>query len=73
MFQNKQFETVTLGHYYMLEPSQVIIDAVNEAYKDYEISNKAEGALFFKSPAAKADWSCYEYLFTDNIGHSFYK
>ena len=73
VFSPGQFKVVSNGQYWEWQISDICITAVNDAYYNYEKSNKAMGALFFKSPASSADWSHLEYLFTDSIEHSFYK
>ena len=73
VFSPGQFEVVANNMYYTTPLTSICIAAVNDAYYNYNESNKAMGALFFKSPASNADWSHREYLFIDSAGHSFYK
>ena len=65
----KQFVSVWDGNYDKVEISDFTIQNVQEAYLDYKINESADGALFFTTKSFK----CNEYLFTDEVGHNFYK
>lgn len=65
----KQFVCVWDGNYDKVEISDFTIQNVQEAYLDYKINESADGALFFTTKSFK----CNEYLFTDEVGHNFYK
>lgn len=65
----KQFVCVWDGNYDKVEISDFTMQNVQEAYLDYKINESADGALFFTTKSFK----CNEYLFTDEVGHNFYK
>lgn len=65
----KQFVCVWNGNYDKVEISDFTMQNVQEAYLDYKINESADGALFFTTKSFK----CNEYLFTDEVGHNFYK
>lgn len=64
----KQFACVWDGNFYKVEISDFTIENVQEAYLDYVEGESADGALFFTLGKFS-----YEYLFTDEVGHNFYK
>lgn len=72
VFQKRQFSPTADGRYYTVEVTKLVREAVDEAYRDYEDSNKAMGALYFKSMTCDADWSSKNKLFSDGK-HNFYK
>lgn len=72
VFEKRQFTPTADGRYWTVEVTDEIIEAVDEAYSDYADSNKAKSAIFFKSMHSNANWSNYEFLFSDGK-HNFYK
>lgn len=73
VFDKNQFQPVSNGLYWEVEITNLVREAVDEAYADYSETNNAQGALFFKADYCKASWSGKKYLFTDKVGHEFYK
>lgn len=68
IFQDNQFTTVANGMIYDVQVNENIRQDVNEAIEDYVLGCSASGALFFTTGSFKR-----EYLFTDELGHNFYK
>lgn len=64
----RQFSCVWDGNFDNVEISEFTVENVQEAYLDYEENKSAEGALFFTRGKF-----AYEFLFTDEVGHNFYK
>lgn len=73
VFAEGQFSPISSGSYYEVEVTDFVIAAVDEAYSDYSETNNAQGALFFKASYCKAGDFGANYLFTDEVGHLFYK
>lgn len=67
-----QFSPIGDKRYWKVEITDEIIEAVDEAYDDYEDSKKAKDAIFFKATYCDANWTNYEFLFSDGR-HDFYK
>ena len=70
MYQSGQFAVVANGSYYDVELSETLRLNVIEAFLDYSEENNAHGALYF---GAGQQTGGNHYLFTDEIGHVFYK
>ena len=64
----KQFVCVFDGNYDKVEISEFTMNNVKEAYLEYE-NDYIDGALFFTLYSFKNN----TYLFTDEVGHNFYK
>lgn len=73
VFAKSQF-TVTNNkkHFYSVYISDYCKANVQEAVKDYQAGVSAQGALYFNSISPDY-WSWAEYLFTDAVGHYFFK
>lgn len=76
VFQKKQFSPISDGRYYKV----VITDETREAVQNAIYSDDTtDGALYFanislvKNTKTKGWFSTLNYLFTDTVGHSFYK
>lgn len=67
-----QFSPISDKRYWEVDITDEIIEAVDEAYGDYDDSKKAENAIFFKATYCDANWTNYEFLFSDGR-HDFYK
>ena len=70
VFQRGQFSVVSNGSYYNVELSEFLRENVIEAYLNYSEENNAQGALYF---GAGIQTGGNQYLFTDEVGHVFYK
>lgn len=68
-----QFSVVSNGSYYKVEISDFTKENVKEAYYDYIEGESAEGALFFKSGKKTNTFNKAAWIFTDEVGHHFYK
>lgn len=66
--QSGQFTCVSSGAIYKVELSDFTKQNVQEAYLDYIDSNKAQGAIYFCRGMFP-----HKYLFTDEVGHNFFK
>ena len=66
--QSGQFTCVSNGAIYKVELSDFTKQNVQEAYLDYMESNKAQGAIYFTK-----EMFSHTYLFTDEVGHNFFK
>lgn len=66
--QSGQFTCVSSGAIYKVELSDFTKQNVQEAYLDYTESNKAKGAIYFCRGMFP-----HTYLFTDEVGHNFFK
>lgn len=73
VFDKNQFSPVSNGLYLEVEITDFVREAVDEAYADYSSTNNAKGALFFKANYCRVSWPGKKYLFTDEVGHEFYK
>lgn len=67
VFQNNQFAVISNGSYYTVEISDFTKENVKEAVIEY-YSKNIHDAIFFTTGAFD-----YEYLFTDEVGHNFYR
>lgn len=76
LFQKRQFSPLSDGRFNTVIVTDSTIEAVNEAILSKDTTN---GALFFmlrsKSDSKNVTWfdENLEYLFTDDLGHSFFK
>lgn len=70
VFQEYQFSPVIDGRFYSVEVSESTILAIEYAYMFEDTTN---GALYFESGNNFVHMAYAEYLFTDNVGHHFYK
>lgn len=70
VFQECQFSPVIDGRFYSVEVSESTILAIEYAYMFEDTTN---GALYFESGNNFVHMAYAEYLFTDNVGHHFYK
>ena len=70
VFQEYQFSPVADGRFYSVEVSESTILAIEYAYMFEDTTN---GALYFESGNNFVHMAYAEYLFTDNVGHHFYK
>lgn len=70
IFQKGQFAVVSNGSWNRVEISEELRENVIEAYLNYSEENNAQGALYFGA-GIKTGGS--QYLFTDEVGHVFYK
>lgn len=68
VFEKGQFACIPDGHYFSVEISDFLIENVEEAYYDYVEGESAAAALFFT-----LGYFNREYLFTDEVGHNFFK
>lgn len=68
VFQKNQFSCVWNKSYNKVEISDFTIKNVQQAVLDYEKYKSAEGALYFT-----INYFPYDFLFTDEVGHNFYK
>lgn len=69
VFAKRQFSPISDGRYWSVVPNKLVYNAVNEAVNDYESSYKCYGALYFSCNGVQLG----EALFTDSIGHTFFK
>ena len=67
-----QFSVVNSDRFYNVVISDYCKANVQEAVKDYQTGVSAQGALYFNSISPDY-WSYAEYLFTDAVGHYFFK
>ena len=72
VFAKSQFSVVNSDRFYNVVISDYCKANVQEAVKDYQIGVSAQGALYFNSISLDY-WSWAEYLFTDAVGHYFFK
>ena len=72
VFAKSQFSVVNSDKFYNVVISDYCKANVQEAVKDYQIGISAQGALYFNSISPDY-WSYAEYLFTDAVGHYFFK
>lgn len=70
IFQRGQFAVVSNGSWNRVEITEELKKNVREAYLNYSENNNANGALYFGA-GQKTGGS--HYLFTDEVGHVFYK
>ena len=70
VFQEYQFSPVIDGRFYSVEISESTILAIEYAYMFEDTTN---GALYFESGNNFVHMAYADYLFTDNVGHHFYK
>lgn len=68
VFAPGQFAVISNKSYYNVEITDFVKENVREAVNDYIPLQSAEGALFFTLGSFNR-----EYLFTDEVGHNFYK
>ena len=72
VFAKSQFSVVNSDRFYNIVISDYCKANVQEAVKDYQAGVSAQGALYFNSISPDY-WSWAEYLFTDAVGHHFFK
>ena len=72
VFSESQFAVVNSDSFYNIVISDYCKANVQEAVKDYQTGISAQGALYFNSISSDY-WNYAEYLFTDSVGHYFFK
>lgn len=72
VFAPSQFTVTNSKKFYSVEISDYCKQNVQEAVKDYEIGISAQGALYFNCVSADY-WNWADYIFTDAVGHYFFK
>lgn len=70
IYQKSQFSPVTDGKLWENKPTQETLDAIDYSFI---IKDTTNGATYFHS--GKSNWhkNNLEYIFTDDVGHKFYK
>ena len=66
-----QFAVTKLSNFYTVEITDFTRENVKAATRDFQYGISAQGALYFRTSSGTFDWC--EYIFTDEIGHDFYR
>lgn len=72
-FGNSVTEVITKKNQFAYERENITESTILSIMYVYEIGDTTDGCIAFRSDQCPQEWYGWKYMFTDNVGHNFYK